>query len=251
MINAHIVRALWVNALDFIYPSACTSCAQPLREGRQICARCWDELPRVSFPFCRTCSEGFDGNISGDVECPQCRETKYDFAFARATLVNSPQTRGLIHEFKYRRALHLARELAALMAETFEQDERLKLAREQGWVLVPVPLHHRRQSHRHYNQCEEIARHLKRLLGLRLCLALKRVRATPTQTRLSRQQRLSNLEGAMRVTRRGRRELKELRPAGWILIDDVYTTGSTVQECAKVLRREGAENIVVVTALRG
>lgn len=237
--------------LDFLYPSACVGCGVALRHGSNLCTKCSQELPRVSAPFCARCSEVFDGNIAGDFECPQCRDTSYDFAFARSTLLNHPQTRGLIHDFKYRRAVHLARDIALLMAATFEQDQRLRLAREQGWVLVPVPLHHRRQSQRHYNQCEEIARHLASMLGLRLSLALKRVRPTPTQTRLSRQQRLRNLAGSMRLTRHGRAQLARGEVAGWILVDDVYTTGSTVQECASVLRRAGAENIVVVTALRG
>ena len=245
------LRSIWERALDLLYPSVCVGCGVMLRRGSNICPSCWHELPRVSPPFCRRCSEGFDGNIAGGFECQQCRDTSYDFAFARSTLLNHPQTRSLIHDFKYRRAVHLARDIASLMAETFEHDQRLQLAREQGWVLVPVPLHHRRQSQRHYNQCEEIARHLAPMLGLRLCLALKRVRATPTQTRLSRQQRLRNLTGSMRLTRRGSIQLARGAVAGWILVDDVYTTGSTVQECAKVLRRAGAENIVVVTALRG
>ena len=89
------------------------------------------------------------------------------------------------------------------------------------------------------------------MLGLPLCDALTRLRATPTQTHLSRKQRLLNLKGAIQISRRGEAYFRENPSGGVILIDDVFTTGSTVQECAKTLRKNLCENIVVVTVMRG
>jgi ComF family protein len=113
-----------------------------------------------------------------------------------------------------------------------------------------VPLHWKREQSRHYNQSQEIARHLGALLGLPVVSALKRTKATPTQTHLNRKQRLQNLRGAIALSAAGKR-LNPAETKGIVLIDDVFTTGATVQECARILARNQHENIVVVTVMRG
>lgn len=115
---------------------------------------------------------------------------------------------------------------------------------------MPVPLHWKREQERHYNQSHEIARHLGALLGLPVVQALKRSRATPTQTHLTRKQRLQNLSGSIELSKAGKR-LLPAETKGIVLIDDVFTTGATVQECARVLTRNQHENVVVVTVMRG
>jgi ComF family protein len=111
--------------------------------------------------------------------------------------------------------------------------------------LVPVPLHRRRLRWRQFNQSEEIARFLGRILGLPVRPWLRRIRSTTAQTRLSRSQRRKNLRGAFESVPR------MAAGAGAILLDDVFTTGSTAHECARVLRAGGFEKVVVVTVLRG
>ena len=191
----------------------------------------------------------FEGNIQSDFVCPNCSKLAYDFRFARPVLLNSENARNLIHGLKYQRGIHLARDLARLAAEAFA-DPRLAQALRENWTLVPVPLHWRREQTRHYNQSQEIARHLSVLLGLPMVAALKRSRATPTQTHLNRKQRLQNLRGSIELSRAGKRWSRR-DPAGVILIDDVFTTGATVQECARILAKNQHENIVVVTVMRG
>jgi competence protein ComFC len=242
-------RRWWNRILDIVYAPSCELCQEPLREGRYLCDGCRDALPRIAAPFCTSCGEMFDGNITSNFLCPNCRDLSYDFRFARPVLQSSEPARGLIHGLKYQRNLYLARDLARIASEAFS-DERLKRALEERWALVPVPLHWKREQSRHYNQSEEIARHLGKMLGLPLVKALKRVRATPTQTHLSRRQRLQNLRGAIELTRAGRRLDRETT-AGIIIIDDVFTTGATVQECARMLKKNQHENIVVVTVMRG
>lgn len=191
----------------------------------------------------------FEGNINSDFFCPNCRDLTYAFRFARPVLWNSDNARSLIHGLKYERNLYLARDLARIASEAFE-DPRLTIAREQRWTLVPVPLHWKREQDRHYNQSHEIARHLGVLLGLPVVQALKRSRATPTQTHLTRKQRLQNLSGSIELSQAGKR-LLPAETKGIVLIDDVFTTGATVQECARVLTRNQHENVVVVTVMRG
>jgi hypothetical protein len=117
-------------------------------------------------------------------------------------------------------------------------------------ALVPVPLHRRRKLWRHFNQAEEIARALGRATGLPLCPALARIRATGSQVRLTRAQRLSNLRGAFELSRAGA-VFAATKPPGAVVVDDVFTTGATTDECARVLRRAGVQKVVVVTVMRG
>lgn len=235
--------------LDLIYPPSCALCDGGLRDARSLCDPCRASLPRLTPPFCSVCGEGFDGLIDGPFECPNCRDLDFAFEFARPALLYDEQAMGLIHRLKYGREVHLARELGALAAEAFE-DPRLHAARSGNWPLIPVPLHHSRFQHRHFNQSAEIARVLAVATGLPVMKALKRIRRTETQTRLSRSQRLANLRGAFALTGCGRK-FSAVRPAGAVIVDDVFTTGSTVHECARVLRRAGVQKVVVVTVMRG
>jgi ComF family protein len=243
-------QSISARLLDMVYPPSCELCETPQIAGRYLCDDCRNKLPRVESPFCQKCGEMFEGNISTAFLCPNCTDLDYAFSFARPVLLSSDAARHLVHIFKYGKAIHLARELALLAAEAFD-DPRLQRALAEKWTLVPVPLHWARKQHRHFNQSEEIARHLGKILGLPMIPVLNRVRATPTQTNLSRKQRLQNLRGAIQISARGRRWLKGGAATGIILIDDVFTTGATVQECAQVLRKNLQENIVVVTVVRG
>ena len=243
-------RRVWQRMLDALYPPSCELCQQPLAEGRYLCEFCHDTLPRITEPFCQSCGEMFEGNIQSNFVCPNCSHLTYAFQFARPVLQSGENARALIHILKYQRGIHIARDLARIAAEAFA-DPRLAQALRERWTLVPVPLHWRREQTRHYNQSREIAHHLGDLLHLPMVPALKRIRATPTQTHLNRKQRLKNLRGAIELSWSGRRWSRKHAAAGVILIDDVFTTGATVQECARILAQNQHENIVVVTVMRG
>jgi competence protein ComFC len=236
--------------LDCIYPCSCEICHEPLKKGASLCQPCRDKLLKICAPFCNQCGEMFHGNITTQFICPNCSELDYDFLFARPAYQSSEQLSELIHNVKYRRRLYLTKEMAHLATEAFS-DVRLQQALLEKWVVIPVPLHWSRQQTRFFNQSEEIGKHLAKMMELPFCSGLKRIRRTPTQTRLSRKQRLKNLKGAFILSKRGASFLKKHEPAGIILFDDVFTTGSTTQECAKVLRMNGQENVIVVTVMRG
>lgn len=239
-----MIRAGLSRVLDLVYPGVCHLCGDGVPGGRCLCAGCADALSPVVPPFCSTCGQGYDGRVKGSFSCPNCRDQKFAFEFARPALFRSDGVMELVHDLKYGRRLELARELADLAARAFA-DPRLDEALEGRWPLVPVPLHRRRFHWRQFNQSLEIARPLGRRLGLPLAVALKRIRPTETQTRLSRAQRQKNLRGAFAV-RRG-----VTGGAGAVLVDDVFTTGSTAHECARILRRAGFQKVIVVTVMRG
>jgi competence protein ComFC len=244
-----VCKRWFSRCLDLLYPPVCTFCAKGLAHGRSLCDECGGDLPRLAAPFCETCGEMFPGIIDGPFACPNCHNLTFSFEFARPALERDDRTLDLIHRLKYKREIHLSRELGLLARESFH-DPRLAPALEEKWPLVPVPLHHKRLRHRHFNQAEEISLALSSLTGLPVLKALQRTRETNTQTLLSRKQRMENLRGAFAITRHGHDRIAG-SPHGAILIDDVLTTGSTVNECAKTLRQAGFRRIFVITVMRG
>lgn len=244
-----------IDALDWLYPPICEICGCGLSGRRALCDPCMRDLPRISAPFCDVCGESFHGQIDGAFDCPNCNEISFHFEFARAAMDRSEGVLDLIHRLKYGREIHLAGELGRLACGAFA-DRRLHLALEERWPLVPVPLHRARQRERFFNQAEEIARVVAEEMGLKVERRLKRVRKTQTQTRLSRRQRMENLKGAFAIRRRSGLFMMlsppcHAMPPGVILVDDVFTTGSTVDACAKVLRKAGVKRVVVLTVMRG
>lgn len=242
-------RKLASRALDLLYPPLCALCQENLAEGRALCDACDADLPRLPEPFCKTCGEPFPGEIEGPFACPNCSKLKFAFEFARPAMVRDERVLEIIHRLKYGRELYLAKDLGRLVAGAFA-DPRLAPALAGNWPLVPVPLHRKRLQHRHFNQAEEISRVLSAHTGLPVIGALRRMRATEHQTALTRSQRLENLRGAFVITAAGRRRIEQ-SPAGAVLVDDVLTTGSTVDECAKILRRAGFQKVFAVTVMRG
>jgi len=232
--------------LDFIYPARCQICECVLTHGRHLCHQCASKLPTVEAPFCSQCGECFDGQINDTFLCPNCHNLTFHFEFARAALKSEGNARELIHHFKYLRQIHLAPELARLAILAFE-DPRFSTYQRNG-ILIPVPLFWKRQRMRHFNQSEQIARHVSKLAGIPMMNALKRTRHTQTQTRFSRSKRLKNLKGAFALNNKHKSAIQN-KPI--ILVDDVFTTGSTADECAKVLIENGASKVAILTVLRG
>lgn len=234
--------------LRILYPPHCHFCQQAIEEDHYLCGDCSQDMGRVEVPFCQYCGESYDGVIEAQFRCPNCSSMELAYGFARASLVSSEASLELVHGLKYQKQRHLARALAFCMAEVFENDERFR--NMENWCLVPIPLHWKRQWRRGFNQSEALAEELSKLVHLPVRKSLKRVRSTKSQTRLSRNQRLENLRGAV-CLRSGYEDLQS-QSEGVILVDDVFTTGATVNACAAILRKQfPRENIVVLTAVRG
>lgn len=232
--------------LDLIYPASCHLCECALTNGRHLCDPCRYDLPSVEPPFCSRCGECYNGKITDQFICPNCHQLEFHFEFAIAALHSHGGGRELVHNFKYMRQIHLADELARLIQTTLT-DKRFQPYLNDG-LFVPVPLHWIRQRKRRFNQAEEISKKLSRHTNIPCLKVLKRIRNTHTQTRFSRTKRLENLNAAFALNTRYKKRIQG-KPV--ILIDDVFTTGSTANECAKVLIQNGAEKVAILTVLRG
>ncbi len=236
-------------ALDLFYPRTCPGCDRVLRHIHQpqLCGPCFEgELFPLDPPFCSRCGERFHGAGLGEPVCAACRDREVTFDFARAGYHAHGLLRDLVHRLKYGRQIHLVPLLGHLLGRAC-QDPRVAGG---DWVVVPVPLHPSRLRRRHFNQAAELARVLSETQGYPLIHALRRRRATNFQARLERRDRIRNLSGAFSLGRRpGLRQKVDGRDV--LLVDDVFTTGSTVAECAKVLKREaGASKVAAITLAR-
>ena len=150
--------------------------------------------------------------------------------------------RKLVHDFKYRHQRYLRHPISAWLAETMN-DTRLRARRFD--LIVPVPLHPARERERGFNQAALLAELLSRKVAVPLLTVLERIRFTSTQTAHDRAERMENLDGAFRLRKR-----MTVRQSRVLLVDDVLTTGSTLSECARVLKEAGAISVYAVTAAR-
>jgi len=252
--GAFVMNPIARHLINWLYPLRCEGCDLAHSGGEGInqwmCDACVESLPRIKPPYCETCGESYDGHVSHSFQCGNCAETHLHFDFAVAAFEASGTVRELIHRFKYQRELHLRGLLAALLAEAFKEPRLANICPEE-WLLVPVPLHRLRRWSREFNQSWEICKQLSRLAGIPVCNALSRIQPTRSQARLTRRQRLINLRGSFRLSRIPSARHR-IAGANVLLLDDVLTTGSTASECAKILKREGgAEKVVVISVGRG
>ena len=229
--------------VSLLFPPHCAFCRDATPSGQHLCESCRAKAARIERPYCQQCSQPFDGAIDGNFTCVNCGDRQFHFDCAVSRYRSAGLVRELIHRFKYERRLYLRSQLAEWLAEALE-DERIRA--QPCDYLVPVPLHPARMREREFNQADVLARLLARRAGAPVLAALRRIRYTTTQTRLDREERMQNLRNAFRV-----RQTSRVSGSHLILVDDVFTTGSTVDECARVLKQAGAASVRVVTVARG
>jgi ComF family protein len=218
--------------LNLLFPQLCVLCGAQIFERRwsAACPDCWSKLEPIPRPFCLQC-----GMPAPAIEtrCGACRRGEHAFDFARSLYLFNDPMRGVIHHLKYSARVSLAKPLGPPLRAC------LALGGFEAKVVVPVPLHRARVRERGFNQAELLARQLGLPVNLRL---LKRRKNTPSQTGLSRSQRTLNLSAAF--------EVQSAPPDKVLVVDDVYTTGSTLHEIAKTLKRAGASRVEVLTVAR-
>lgn len=240
---ALLLRRATDAALSLIYPPHCVGCGTAAAEsGLFLCGRCAEDARPIESPFCQQCSHPFEGAITGKFRCANCEDREFHFIASVSRYRARGVIRDLIHRFKYSHEYHLRHQLAAWAAMGLE-DERLR--NPDFDALVPVPLHSTRRREREFNQAEVIADLLAKRCGKPLLNALQRIRYTDSQTRHDRAERMENLRGAFCM-----RQRKDVLNRHLVLVDDVFTTGSTVEECARVLTAAGAASVRALVVAR-
>ena len=215
---------LLTGALDLLFPPRCAVCD---REGSFLCQECRPSLPRLERPYCALCA-----GPSTKPACSWCEVAPPAFDSVRAPYRFTGPVREMVHNLKYRDLRASAPELGRLMASCLES-ERISAS-----ILVPVPLHRRRERERGYNQSALLAREVSYLTGIPVAAdVLRRTRDTAPQVAMAgHAERWRNIEGAFHC-------VGDVQGQRVLLIDDVVTTGSTMSACAEPLRASGASSV--------
>lgn len=247
---AAAVAVRLATVLDWIYPPRCRFCGKrlPLQALQCFCGECLHKIRLVAHPLCSLCGRPYL-DISGEdhlcgpciVRAPHFRLARAWACYPREELEGQP-LRDVIQRFKYGRKVSLGKPLGELMAVGCALSF-------QGYsldIVVPVPLHPKRLRWRGFNQALVLARVVGRRWRVPVDpFILARSRETPPQTQLSEEERRKNVRGAFSVNPR-----KTVKGKSALLVDDVYTSGATVNECSRVLRRAGARDVYVLTLAR-
>lgn len=230
--------------IDFIFPPICSICGKPFSSEKEavICPHCLSRIKYIGSPLCSMCGKPFYSDLLADHLCGDCLTKKRYFTRARAMGYYDGILRKAIHLLKYKLKNNLVFPLGNLMADRMQSF----LNGAPYHLIIPVPLHTRRLRERGFNQALSLAHFISKKYKTPLdgC-TLTRKRHTKPQVGLSEQDRRDNVRGAFLLLKSDKVVDKDI-----LLVDDVYTSGNTVEECSKVLLKAGAHKVDVLTLAR-
>lgn len=227
-------------ALDMLLPPRCAGTGETVDAAGTVSAAFWAQLDFIEAPFCATCGLPFALDVPDGTICAACMDTPPDFDHARAPLAYNDALRKLVLDFKYGDRLHIVDTFVPWLVRAGQT------LLQQTDVIVPVPLHRKRLWWRRYNQSAIIARTLSQKSGIPwLPDTLERLRHTPPQKGLNRKQRAENVKDAFDLHQTDRVSGKNI-----LLVDDVFTSGATLNACARTLKKHNAAKVFVLTVAR-
>jgi len=237
-----LLQHAWRDTLDVVFPRSCVNCAGLVEGGRlrHLCMGCEQSLRIVQAPHCSTCGHPYYGEMLDNRICPHCELLVPVFGAGKTAVLLKGSARSLIHALKYHHGLHVLEDITAIMRLVPGYADYLR-----GTVLVPVPLHPRKLRERGYNQSRLLAECCVQAADgqARIEELIRRVVDTVSQTHFDRATRQENLKNAFALAPGA-----AITPVQhYLLVDDVFTTGSTLNACAAILRRAGCQNLDVIT----
>ena len=224
---------------NICFPSTCYVCGEYI-DDQGLCGKCWSQIKWISAPTCPICGKPFE--IDTGLLCAECNAKKPYFDKAISVFEYNDHSKNIILKFKHADSTYLGNQLAQWMYRAGEA------ALKNSDIIIPVPIHFLKRLKRKYNQTEILANHLSKLSNIEYePQILKKSRRTKSQEGLSRKQREENIRNSFSIDEKFAYKLKNKKIA---LIDDVLTTGSTVNECARILKKAGAKSVTVLTVAR-
>ncbi len=236
--------------IDIIYPPRCHICkkflwnekVQENQKAPSFCQPCFDGFSEITSPLCPICGRPFVSGIDDDHVCEDCLRKRPFYDKAAASYLYEGSLMKAIHQFKYEEKSYLADSLGPLLASFAKR----WLKEIDDCLVKPVPLHPKRLRERGFNQSFLLAKYIASLIGTELdFLSLKRIRYTQPQIGLKSDERRKNVRRAF-----GLKERQAVKGRTILLVDDVATTGNTLNECARVLKRSGAEKVFCMVLAR-
>ncbi|MCK4739835.1 MAG: ComF family protein [Deltaproteobacteria bacterium] len=249
----HSILNLIKNFTEVVFPLLCPLCVKNEQvRGSQscgFCKNCLNDFTSITSPICKKCGVPFSFETGTNHHCGDClknesKNNKNTFTAARSTYIHSGSLARAIRAFKYSGQMNISPALSTIFAVSAKDIfNEFNLT---DCIVQPVPLHKRRLRERGFNQSLVLARSASKTLDLALDFStLLRIKDTPPQVRLGSIEREKNVRGAFDV-----RDSRRIQGKKILLIDDVYTTGATVRECTKVLKKAGATEVFILTLAR-
>ena len=238
------MKEILTGITDLIFPPRCITCDNPLERHVSLpfCPSCLDGIRFIRSPLCPCCGIPFPVTVGEDHLCGDCLTEKKPYAVARSVGRYEETLLTAIHRFKYRGRAGIGVILGGIMADFAGMIWDMKVFER----IVPVPLHRKRLRERGFNQAVILARELVKRFDIPLdFMSLRREVFTPPQVGLGREERSANVHGAFSA-----RHPERIAGRRILLVDDVYTTGSTLAECSRILLRAEAESVAVLTLAR-
>ncbi len=232
--------SLFFKAIDFLIPLRCLKCGTIVETKNGLCQRCWPLISFIAKPYCACCGRPFDFEIEDNAICGACSHTSPFFTSARSVFTYTSDSKDLILRFKHTDHLQSTPLFGEWLTQLIDNiDDPL---------CIPVPLHWTRLFMRTYNQAALLAEKVSKIKGFTYGpTLLLRKRRTPSQGKLSKDKRVKNVNNAFSISKKYEFLLKD---RNILLIDDVYTTGATLNACSKVLLKAGAKAVHVLTLAR-
>lgn len=249
MNNQNMIEYIKEGLLNFVFPLDCKICEKPIREskGYSICEDCFKTIELIERPYCAKCgkplipTDFFKQNR--EILCLDCKRKKYSFEFSRSTGIYDKVLKKCIHLFKYYGEKKLAKPLGKLMVDSLVKNDEFKRKID---LIIPVPLHKNDLKKRGFNQSVLLGKVTGDYLSIPVREnVLVKKKLTPFQVNLSKKERKINILGAFSVEKP-----EEIKGKNILILDDVFTTGATVEECTKELMKARAKNIFVLTLAR-
>ncbi|MDF2592418.1 MAG: ComF family protein [Clostridia bacterium] len=226
--------------LGILYPkrTKCCICGREAREA--VCSSCLSLLEYIEGRVCLKCGKGIEDEYDPSV-CPDCKRENKNFDMAFSCFQYKDMGKTIVHKLKYENCKEISYTLGRLMYQKIV-DEGIKLD-----AVVPVPIHESKKAIRGFNQAQLIAEEIAVGLGIPLWDCIIRTKATTDQFKLDKVSRSMNVHDAFCINVL----YNNVSERNILLVDDVYTTGSTADECSRILRQQGVQRIFVITAATG
>lgn len=225
--------------IDYVIPPRCLSCCALVISDNSFCADCWIKLNFITKPYCKLCGRKLNISVVTDeLMCSKCIQNKPHFHFARSLFKFDENSKKLIHKFKYHDQTTMAKTFAKLLYQRYHRQIDKNID-----VIVPVPMHKIKRLMRMYNQssvlADALARFLQKPVNHNILIKSK---WTKPQVMLSKSAREKNLIKSLQFNTKYNVHNKKV-----LLIDDVATTGSTINQCSNILKTAGADTIYCLT----
>lgn len=234
------------NIFNLLYPPFCHVCGKKIDLWHQtLCAECLKKIKKRVPPFCIKCGRQLPEGVKPYAICVNCKKNNIYFDRAFSVFYYDDILKELIHNFKYKKMTLIANEFVELI-EAFMKEYEIDKGTD---IVLSIPMHPVRLFKREINPSHILGKALAKRLGFRYSAkVLKKTKNTPPQSRLSRAERIKNIKESFSLSKN---KISYIKHKNILLVDDLFTTGSTVNECARILKQGGSNYVKVITLARG